>query len=295
VVARIQKKTLDMRYSRFVALLEYNGITGYVDTGEIARIRPSGSSRLFSRMRRTGHIKVCVVSRVDKKKGMIDLSKKRVELGAAMEKEKAFAKAKLIHNVMRQVARHHDVDVEDLCSKVTWPLYKSHGTAYDVLSQRLHVDDLLPGLNFRQPGKDLSELAHRLKADIGQSLRRRLASQRVRVWAKIEVTCAEHAGILAIQGALAKGIDAGGDDCPISIRLITHPQFMVSTTCHQRADGLQAIERAFEAISGEIRSHGGTFFVRSRPMLEGPTQEEEEDDDYRKRRRGGWQGGCERR
>jgi translation initiation factor 2 subunit 1 len=112
---------------------------------------------------------------LDVEKGYIDLSKRRVAPEDAVAKEEQFAKAKAVHGIMRHVAMNHDIPVEELCSKVAWPLYKSHGNAHDAFRRHINEEiNIWEELDFSQPGMDLSHLADKIKADIESDLRRKL-------------------------------------------------------------------------------------------------------------------------
>ena len=65
-----------------------------------------------------------MVLRVDKEKGYIDLSKRRVAQEDIAGCEERYNKSKMVHSIMRHVAETSDVDLEKLYSTVGWPLYK---------------------------------------------------------------------------------------------------------------------------------------------------------------------------
>ena len=65
-----------------------------------------------------------MVLRVDKEKGYIDLSKRRVAQEDIAACEERYNKSKMVHSIMRHVAETSDVELEKLYSTVGWPLYK---------------------------------------------------------------------------------------------------------------------------------------------------------------------------
>ncbi len=72
-----------------------------------------------------------MVLRVDKEKGYIDLSKRRVSPEDVAACDERFSKSKMVHSIMRHVAETTGQDVEELYKSVAWPLYKAYGHAFD--------------------------------------------------------------------------------------------------------------------------------------------------------------------
>jgi len=72
-----------------------------------------------------------VVLRVDKEKGYIDLSKRRVSPEDVAKAEEKFNKSKAVHSIMRHVAEKLNLVLEDLYQQIGWPLYKKYGHAYE--------------------------------------------------------------------------------------------------------------------------------------------------------------------
>ena len=64
-----------------------------------------------------------MVTRVDKDKGYIDLSKKKVNQEEALECEKRFKKSKIVHNILKAVAIELKQSLESLYDKWGWDLY----------------------------------------------------------------------------------------------------------------------------------------------------------------------------
>merc|ERR1712032_214784 len=218
-----------------------------------------------------------MVLRVDQEKGYIDVSKRRVAPEDIPTKEEAFAKAKAVHGIMRHVAGVNKIDVDDLCEKACWPLYKNHDSAFEAF--RKHVSEevnLWDELDFGQPGRDLSEMADKLKEDIEVNLRRRLIQQMLRIRAKMDVSCFEYAGIDAIRAALLEGLTASREDCELKIKLIAHPLFVVSAMCRDRELGMRTVEESMGLVEKKIKELGGEFDVKARPEIVGPEDKNEE-------------------
>eukprot|EP00928_Gymnodinium_smaydae_P050543 TRINITY_DN340_c0_g2_i2.p1 TRINITY_DN340_c0_g2~~TRINITY_DN340_c0_g2_i2.p1 ORF type:complete len:335 (+),score=137.72 TRINITY_DN340_c0_g2_i2:83-1087(+) len=265
------KRIVDM--GAYVNLLEYNGREGMMLLSELSKRRIRSVAKLL----RVGRTEICMVLRADHEKGYIDLSKRRVDPEDAKLKDEQFAKAKAVHGIMRHVASLHKVDTNDLCMKVSWPLQKKHGDAHEALRKHVNEElDVWKEIDFSQPGTDLTHLQEQLKADIEVSLRRRLIAQALRMRAKVDVSCSEFEGIDAIKEALLAGLEASVEDCEVKVKLIAHPQFMLTCTCREKQLGLSTLEKACELIKASIEKSKGEFVLRLQPELVGGDEKDDE-------------------
>ncbi|KAJ8440208.1 hypothetical protein Cgig2_023973 [Carnegiea gigantea] len=112
----------------YVSLLEYNNIEGMILFSELSRRRIRSVNSLI----RVGRIEPVMVLRVDKEKGYIDLSKRRVSEEDIAQCEERYNKSKLVHSIMRHVAETMSMDLEDLYVRIGWPLYRKYGHAFEV-------------------------------------------------------------------------------------------------------------------------------------------------------------------
>ncbi|KAG8931628.1 hypothetical protein FRC03_003117 [Tulasnella sp. 419] len=84
----------------YVKLLEYDNIEGMILLSELSRRRIRSIQKLI----RVGRNEVVVVLRVDKEKGYIDLSKRRVSPEDITKCEDRYMKSKTVASIMRHVA-----------------------------------------------------------------------------------------------------------------------------------------------------------------------------------------------
>lgn len=122
----------------YVYLLEYNSIEGMILLSELSRRRIRSINKLI----RVGKTEPVVVIRVDKDKGYIDLSKRRVSPEEVLECTERFAKAKAVNSILRHVADilkfTTNEQLEELYQKTAWHFEekrKSKAAAYDVFKQ----------------------------------------------------------------------------------------------------------------------------------------------------------------
>merc|ERR1711977_351829 len=81
----------------YVHLLEYNNIEGMILLSELSRRRIRSINKLI----KVGRNEICVVLRVDREKGYIDLSKRRVAPDDVERHDQKYSKAKAVHSIMR--------------------------------------------------------------------------------------------------------------------------------------------------------------------------------------------------
>ena len=72
-----------------------------------------------------------MVIRVDKEKRYIDLSKKQVQPLEVAVTEKFYKKAKMVHNILKEVAVKLDCKLVELYETFAWDLYDKYEHAYD--------------------------------------------------------------------------------------------------------------------------------------------------------------------
>lgn len=236
----------------YVHLKEYNDIEGMILLSELSRRR----IRSINRIIRVGRQEVVAVLRVDKEKGYIDLSKKRVSEEEQQRCEDRYNKSKAVHSIMRHVAESLHKDMESLYIQFAWPMYKKYGHAYDAFKLALSEPDTL----FAEFPVDPE-----VKEVLVSNIKRRLAPQPMKIRADIEVTCFHYDGIDAIKEALKKGEEASTPDCPVKVRLVAPPLYVVVTTSLVKETGIKALNAAVEAIGQQIKKNKGELIVKVAP------------------------------
>lgn len=272
----VQIGKFDDKTGAYVTLLEYGGREGMINLGEISKRRVRSMAKLL----RLGSTEVCMVVSVDEEKGYVNLSKKRVASEDCAPKQEAFAKAKAIHGIMQHVAATNELDVMELCNKVSWPLQKKYPSALDAFKKHVNGElDIWKDLDFSGPGQDLSHVQDKLKNDIETVLQRRLMASSVRLQAKCEVACSEYEGIDAVKESVMEGFKASKEDLEVNIKLVAHPLFTLSCMSRDKELGISTLENAMELIQKAIEQKGGTFAVKSKPsFIQAAEQEEKENE-----------------
>lgn len=249
----------------YVALKEYNDIEGMILLSELSRRR----IRSINKIIRVGRLEVVLVLRVDKEKGYIDLSKRRVSDEDVVKCEDKYNKSKAVHSIMRHVtegaqsAGLPDSQLEDIYQKVAWPLYKKFGHAYDAFKVAMNDPNVLTDLNLEPAIYEL----------VVKNIKRRLTPQPIKVRADFEVTCFSYEGIEAIKAALKKGEESSTEESKVSVRLVAPPLYVAVTSAIQKDTALAALTSAIEAIKEEITKRKGELVVKIAPR---PVHERDE-------------------
>lgn len=243
----------------YVSLLEYNNIEGMILLSELSKRR----IRSIQKLLRVGRNEVVVVLRVDREKGYIDLSKKKVSPEEIQKCEEKYNKSKTVHSILRHVAERKGISLEQLYENFGWPLYRKYGHAYEAFKQALVDANILFG----------EEIEHQLSEDLKQELIghivRRMTPQKVKIRSDIEVVCDAYEGIEAIKKALQAGETFCSEilDQPVRIRLVAPPLYVLVVQSSDRQQAIEAIERGLVKIEEVIRRYGGEMLVKMRPKV----------------------------
>lgn len=244
----------------YVHLLEYNNIEGMILLSELSRRRIRSINKLI----RVGKTEPVVVIRVDKEKGYIDLSKRRVSPEDVEKCTERFAKAKAVNSILRHVAEllHYETDeqLEELYQKTAWHFeekLKKKAFSYDFFKQAVLDPSILNECGLDEKTKEV----------LLTNIQRKLTSQAVKIRADIEVACYGYEGIDAVKTALRAGLAVSTEELPIKINLIAPPLYVMTTSTPEKQDGLKALNDAIVKIKETITSLGGVFQIQMPPKV----------------------------
>lgn len=250
VVVVLVKEIQDM--GGYVHLLEYNNCQGMIMLSELSRRRIRSVNKLL----KVGRQEVAAVVRVDKEKGYIDLSKRRVAPEDVTKIEEKWNKSRAVHSIVRHVAETVGVDAINLYQRWGWPLYRKYNHAYDGLCQAVSdPDTVLEGL----------DISPREREELLRNVTRKLAPQSIKLRADIEVTCYHYEGIDAVKAALKAGEAAGTEECAIKIKLVAPPLYVLTTSSLQKKTGIEALTNALDVVKEEIIKRNGKYVLKSEP------------------------------
>ena len=248
----------------YVTLNEYNNLEGMVLLSELSRRRIRSVQRLI----RVGKTEVVVVLRVDREKGYIDLSKRRVSPEEVEKFEEKFNKSKAVHSIMRHVAEKLDMSLEELYRQVGWPLYKKYGHAFEAFKLSLTDPEAV--------WSSLPDVVNSsVRAELMQSIVRRLTPQKMKLRADVEVACFGYEGIDAVRLALAAGETVSTQEIAIKVKLVAPPLYVLLSTCMDKARGLELMSKALEQIESTIKPLGGQVVIKMKPKAVSENEDKE--------------------
>jgi len=250
----------------YVHLLEYNNIEGMILLSELSRRRIRSINKLI----RVGRTEPVVVIRVDKDKGYIDLSKRRVSPEDVERCTEVFSKAKAVNSILRHVANILEYkssdELEELYKKTAWHFEaktKKKGSSYDWFKQAVADPSIL-----EECGLD-----EKTKTVLLENIQQKLTQQAVKIRADVEVACYTYEGIDAVKEALRAGMACSTENVPVRINLIAPPLYVITTSTPEKQEGLQILQDACKAIEDRISASGGSFNIKMAPKVVTATDE----------------------
>eukprot|EP00948_MAST-09A_sp_MAST-9A-sp1_P002589 g2589.t1 len=240
----------------YVKLLEYGDIEGMILLSELSRRRIRSINKLI----RVGKKEAVMVLRVDKERGYIDLSKRRVSLEEVEQCEVKYNKSKQAAAIIRQVAKATGKTELELNQEITWPLYKTEFKhpldAFKVcLDAPGTIKSKIPGCS--QESWDALQKVIKL----------RMTPKPIKIRSSIEVSCFTYSGIEAVKTALSKGLTANeGTNMKISIRLIAPPLYVMITNALNKEKGIELLHKAIGLIKASIEENGGQLTIKEAPF-----------------------------
>ncbi|KAL7913211.1 translation initiation factor 2, alpha subunit [Trichoderma velutinum] len=236
----------------YVKLLEYDNIDGMILLSELSRRRIRSIQKLI----RVGRNEVVVVLRVDKEKGYIDLSKRRVSPEDIVKCEERYNKSKMVHSIMRHVAEKTQTPIESLYESIAWPLNRKYGHAIDAFKLSITNPEVWEEIQF--PNQVVDD-------ELKLYISKRLTPQPTKVRADVEVTCFGYEGIDAVKTALRTAEAKNTESMQVKVRLVSPPLYVLTSTCLDKALGITRLEEAIVDIRTSIEAAGGNLTVKMEP------------------------------
>ncbi|KAL4897341.1 translation initiation factor 2, alpha subunit [Aspergillus ambiguus] len=236
----------------YVKLLEYDNIDGMILLSELSRRRIRSIQKLI----RIGRNEVVIVLRVDKEKGYIDLSKRRVSSEDVVKCEERYNKSKAVHSIMRHVAEATQTPLETLYQTIGWPLNRKYGHSHDAFKISITNPDVWNEIEFPSEA---------VKKELTNYIGKRLTPHPTKVRADIEVTCFGYDGIDAVKTALRTAEESNTADNQIKVKLVAPPLYVLTSQCLDKTIGIKTLEEAIQRIEAKIKEAGGGCIVKMAP------------------------------
>mmetsp|Transcript_10254 Transcript_10254/g.33913 ORF Transcript_10254/g.33913 Transcript_10254/m.33913 type:complete len:330 (+) Transcript_10254:180-1169(+) len=258
-VVMVQVKSI-AEMGAYVQLLEYNGIEGMILLSELTRRRIRSVSKLI----KVGRVEPVMVLRVDKEKGYIDLSKRRVSPEDVAAAEEKYNKSKMVHSILRHVAETTPGNsLEELYEHMAWPLYAKYGHCFEAFKQMVSSPDAILDALQRPGGSPAvnSEVKEALVKDI----RRRMTPQPLKIRADVELTCFAYDGVMHIKAAMRAALgkshpQEGG--IKIAVSLVASPLYVVTCSTLDKDAGIALVDEAVAAAAASLQAAGGKIVIK---------------------------------
>lgn len=236
----------------YVKLLEYDNIDGMILLSELSRRRIRSIQKLI----RIGRNEVVIVLRVDKEKGYIDLSKRRVSPEDVLKCEERYNKSKAVHSIMRHVAEATQTPLETLYSQIGWPLNRKYGHSHDAFKIAITNPDVWQEIEFPSEA---------VRKELMNYISKKLTPHPTKVRADIEVTCFGYDGIDAVKEALRTAEEQNTTDNQIKVKLVAPPLYVLTSQCLDKHLGIKMLEEAIQRIESKIKEAGGGCIIKMAP------------------------------
>ncbi len=232
-------------HSVFVSLDEYKVLEGMVHISEIA---PGRIRNLRDYVREEKQI-ICKVLRVDKIKGHIDLSLRRVNDSARAKKLNEFKQEEKAEKILEQVARKLGTNLEDVYKNAGAKIVETYGLLspclYDVV---LNGDKSLKALN----------IPDKYSEAIVAVVKERITIPQVKVSKNITIENHSSTGIVSIKDVLLKAIDfAKAKGMEIEIRYLGAPRYQVDAKAVDYKSANEQLDSIMGFITKGIVAAGG--------------------------------------
>jgi len=190
--------------------------------------------RSIQKLIRVGRNEVVVVLRVDKDKGYIDLSKRRVSPEDIVKCEERYNKSKMVHSIMRHVAEKTQTPIEEIYQTIGWPLNKKYGHSIDAFKLSITNPEVWNDVTFPNDvvkeelqsyiGKRLTPQPTKVRSDIEGMLEEKKNTMWALLLTSI-VTCFGYEGIDAVKTALRCAEAKNTPENQVKVKLVSPPLY----------------------------------------------------------------------
>ena len=104
-----------------------------------------------------------------------------------------------------------------------------------------------------------------MKDELQTYISKRLTPQPTKVRADVEVTCFGYEGIDAVKNALRIAEAQNTAETQVKVKLVSPPLYVLTSQCLEKSTGISTLEKAIEAISGNIKNNAGNCVVKKAP------------------------------
>lgn len=226
-------------HSVFVELLEY-GLSGMIHISEIS----PGRIRNIRDFVREGKVIVCKVLNINKERGHIDLSLRRVSDGARRKKIDETKQQQKAEKIVEFVAKKIKMDVNALYAEIAEPILKNYGNLnecfQDVVINDLSLEDL--GIK-KSIAKELEEV-----------IRLRIKKPEVDVEGDFSIKVYDSEGVNIIKLAVKNALKLGEG---INFSYLGGGKYRIKIVSSDYKTAEDTLNKVKEQLIGELEEKGG--------------------------------------
>jgi translation initiation factor 2 subunit 1 len=228
-------------FGAFIELEEYPGKEGFIHVAEIA----TGWVKRMSDYVREGQRVVCKVLNVDRGKGHVDLSLKKVNAHQRREKIQDWKNEQKAQKLVEILATRCDISPEEFMKDNGAKILEEYGSMWLAFEESARPDVDLDKL-FK--GKWVEEFC--------KVARENVTAPTATVDGCLEITCPHPEGVEKIKEALRVAEKTGGGN--VQVQYLGAPRYRIIATMEEYKTAEELIRKAANAAIANIEVCGGT-------------------------------------
>ncbi|HII15523.1 MAG TPA: translation initiation factor IF-2 subunit alpha [Nanoarchaeota archaeon] len=233
-------------HSVFVDLVEYGNREAMIHISEIA---PGRIRNIRDYVKEDKEV-VCKVLQLNRDRGTIDLSLRRVSLQQRLKKEDEFKQEQKSEKILEVVAQKLKTTLQDVYEKAGNKIKEEYGT----LTACFH--DV--SVNGESVLKEMG-LPENYVTELFEVIKERIKPPEARVVAELTLESNDESGVEAIRKALKAGETAiKENNYKGGITYNSAPHYRLEITTHDYKESEEAMEKVCNAIIAEIKKAGGS-------------------------------------
>jgi len=230
-------------HGAFAKLDEYGGKEGFIHISEVASIWVKNIRDYV----REGQKTVAKVLSLDRSKGHIDLSVRRVGDAQRTNKTQEWKRAQKAEKLLELAAKEVGKTLDQAYEEVGFPLEERYGEVYTGLEEVLI-----------QGEKALDAVPKEWRPVLAKVARENIVLPTVEIEGFVELRCWDGDGVLKIREALMRALKAPRDKgIELDIRYMSPPRYRIHVTAPDYKSAEEAMKRAAEEAVSYMASHGG--------------------------------------
>jgi translation initiation factor 2 subunit 1 len=234
-------------HSVFVNLDEY-GKSGMIHISEVS----PGRIRNIRDFVKEGKKVVCLVLRVNKENGHIDLSLRRVNEGQKRSKVDEIKKMQMAEKIIEFVAKKAGKDIKELYDKVSEKILAKYDSLYDCFEEVVSNEGLLEKLGLEKS----------LASELEEAIRQRIKEAKVRIEGRLKLVSYEPNGVDVVKEALKRAKEIGKEN--LKIKYLGGGNYGVEVEAKDFKKAEKILKSVTDEVLGFIESKRGEGeFVRA--------------------------------